>query len=65
MDLVNKEEPKLDFSSLYNYVKSFQLEAGMTDEEAGTVYHVLLMWDKKRYIDNTEFKKPISFNTLT
>lgn len=60
---VNQEDelPTLDFTSLFNYVKSLQQAMGLNDEEASTTFWVIDMWQRKKVYDPCEFKQPKSF----
>lgn len=41
---------KLDFTSLPNYVNSIKDLTGMTNEETSTMFWILEMWNKKKFI---------------
>jgi len=47
---------------LYRFVKSLQDISGMDEDEAGAVYHILEMWDKKAYFPKDNYSLPKKFN---
>lgn len=53
---INPNDPVLDFTDIFHYVKSMQVVTGWTDTEAGVMHHVLDMWQKKRYFEPTTFE---------
>lgn len=53
---VKESDPVLDFTDLFHYVKSIQKLTKMTDVEAGTLFHVMEMWQKKRYFEDSKFE---------
>lgn len=52
----NATDPVLDFSDVFHYVKSIQALTTMNDEEAGTLYHILDMWQQKRYFEPATYE---------
>lgn len=53
---IKEGEPVLVFTDIFHYVQSLKEYSKMSDEEAGTLYHILDMWQKKRYFEPTTFK---------
>lgn len=53
---INPNDPVLDFTDIFHYIKSVQKFTSMSDEEASTLYHLFDMWQKKRYFEPVEYK---------
>lgn len=49
-------QPVIDFTNIFTYVNSLQAFSGMDNEEAGTMYHILNMWQQKRYFEPETYK---------
>lgn len=58
MEINNEtDDLKLDFKSKYDYIRSLQIQFGLSDEEANAFLWILDMWDKKRELPPpTDFK---------
>ncbi len=53
---IKETDPVLDFSDLFHYVRSVQKLSGLSDTEASTLYHIMEMWQKKRYFEPIKYK---------